>query len=651
MLLHSRKKVLQFVDARVERDWRSAKLECSGVFPRLPKPEDAPERLRQALRRDVENILAGHWKAFGHLDLQVDDPPKWQKDYLVGKDLATTQVAFKLDHRQLPHGADSKLIWELSRWYQPVRLAMAAYLLGDERASRKCVEWLEDWAKHNLPYRGWNWTSALEVGIRLIQFTWIDALLTSRRRQRGEVRISNPENHHGFVAPGATEERLSALRYAILPAHVGFAWRYKSFGSSANNHLMGELAGLILATVRWPALANWGAPLSELRRRWEDEVLAQFAEDGGNKEQALNYQLFSWEFCWQAQAALEGANEKVSSTVKQRLESAARFFWEVQARREPWDYGDSDNAFVTPLFTNEQTLIAEWRDWISQRGDSRSLEYWLGCSPFISPALGKGRPAHVASAEPWWIYRNSGIAICESGYWWLRWDLSPLGYLRTAAHGHLDALHVSIWRDGVAMVVDPGTGAYYADKQLRSWLASRAAHNAPCPLSADTPKRLGPFLWDNHHSQPEYAVAQQGITARLRLGHHLLERTLRLVKESDAWEVDDLCLPNNGDRARQPAGFSVRWQFPPGATVKARGSRNFIVRRNDIEIVIQVSADWSDVTLVETAADREKFEPENLLAGTVSPAFRKTIFAPYLLLKAEPRDGKARLYRTTFSAR
>jgi hypothetical protein len=26
---------------------------------------------------------AGRWKAFGHLELRVDDPPHWQTDYLV----------------------------------------------------------------------------------------------------------------------------------------------------------------------------------------------------------------------------------------------------------------------------------------------------------------------------------------------------------------------------------------------------------------------------------------------------------------------------------------------------------------------------------------------------------------------------------------
>src|SRR4051794_35366682 len=66
------------------RTWESPRvaLEGIGAFPRLPSAEDAPPELREALSRDAQKILAGNWKAFGHLDLQIDDPPKWHHDYL-----------------------------------------------------------------------------------------------------------------------------------------------------------------------------------------------------------------------------------------------------------------------------------------------------------------------------------------------------------------------------------------------------------------------------------------------------------------------------------------------------------------------------------------------------------------------------------------
>jgi hypothetical protein len=77
-----------------------------------------------------------------------------------------------------------------------------------------------------------------------------------------------------------------------------------------------------------------------------------------------------------------------------------------------------------------------------------------------------------ASAASWHRYPESGMVIWQEGDWFLRWDLSPLGYLSTASHGHCDALHLSLWYRGQAVIIDPGTGAYYTDKRLRDYLAS-----------------------------------------------------------------------------------------------------------------------------------------------------------------------------------
>jgi len=250
-------------------------------------------------------------------------------------DVRSAEVAFRLNHRALPAGADVKLVWELSRWYALARLAMGAFVNGDLSAARKCVEWLSDWVEHNPPYRGWNWTSALEVGVRLIQFTWIDRLLGAACAEDAPI-VAAP--HAGAVAGAVADaetrafvrRRLPELRRAILPAHVHYAWRHRSFGSSANNHLLGELAGVIIAQTRWPQLAEMGAPLAALDSAWQYEVLAQFAPDGGNREQALNYQLFSWELCWQARAAFAAAGVRVAAEVDARLARAAEFLIHVQ---------------------------------------------------------------------------------------------------------------------------------------------------------------------------------------------------------------------------------------------------------------------------------------------------------------------------------
>ena len=616
---------------------------AEGRFPTLPTPGAAPAALREALARDTQSILAGHWRAFGHLDIKVDDPPRWHRDYLAKKDLATDLPAFQLDHRSLPGGADIKLIWELSRWYALVRLAMAAYVLGDERAAAKCVAWLADWVDRNRPYRGWNWTSALESGLRLVQFTWIDALLEGYLRSAGGS-LPRADRSDG----SALSVELGRVRDEVLPAHARFAWRYRSVGSSANNHLIGELAGLILAVARWPELERWASSLERLQALWEREVLAQFASDGGNAEQALHYHRFSFEFCWQARAALLSSGRKISDAVEGRLGRAARFFWEAQARREPWDYGDSDNALVTPFFLSETTANAEVRDWLRRASTETAVEFWLGDPPVLAPALGLGPPAYTREVAGWWVYPDTGIALCESGYWWLRWDLSPLGYLKTAAHGHLDALHLSIWYQGVALVIDPGTGSYYADTALREWLASRESHNGPCPASGRFPHRLGPFLWSAPHAVPRVSAVDGAGVGRIQLPGCAVTRRVTWEEDRRRCTVSDCCRVGGGKEMTVP--FTVHWQFAPGAIIKRRGARCFVVNRGGVDLEVEAGPEWAEATVVETESEREKLGTEHPLAGVVSPAFRCTTFAPYLRLQAGRRNDKPCLFRTTFLA-
>src|SRR5436190_11732847 len=99
MALHAGKKIRQRQDASRSFDPAGINLSEARPFFRLPKAEDAPPALREALRQDVERIISGRWLAFTHLELRVDDPPRWHKDYLAGVDLETNESAFQLNHR------------------------------------------------------------------------------------------------------------------------------------------------------------------------------------------------------------------------------------------------------------------------------------------------------------------------------------------------------------------------------------------------------------------------------------------------------------------------------------------------------------------------------------------------------------------------
>lgn len=631
----------QRADARRVPDFRvhAAGPVRAGAWPVLPARETVPEEVVEALRGEVGDILSGRWRAFGHLVMYVDDPPRWFTDYAARRDVTTARSGFRANHRELPSGCDIKPVWELSRWHALVRLAQSAWLTDDEGAATKLVDWLDDWRRQNPAYIGWNWTSALEVGIRLLNLAWMDALLGATSPDL--VRFDR----------GAWER----LRERLLAPHVWYVARHCSFGSSANNHLLGEIAGVVAASTRWPGLERWGGSVAEWHTLWEREVLAQFAADGGNREQALNYQVFSWELCWHTRNALVAAGREISVGVEERLRRAADFYVAVQSPSEPWDYGDSDSATAVPLHARDAKAGQEWLEWMADPAGSPALRWWMGepPAPVDPPAWERPKPN-----EEWMVFAESGQAVCWSGSWLARWDLSPLGYLSTAAHGHLDALHVSLWLGGVAVVIDPGTGAYYGDTRLRAWLASWRAHNGPHVAGVDFPHRLGPFLWGEPHGRPVWRVVDAvTVRAEMTLPHGVAVRVVRRVREGglDGWEIEDSFLgtgAGGGDAAakggRRPRTFEVNWQFAPGTQLEPVPDepRVYRGRRRGARFRVELGKAWTRLSVVSATPVYGRLPVVGDLVGVCSPAFREIDAGPVLMLNG-PVAGEGP-YRTRF---
>lgn len=500
-------------------------------FPALPWRERVPPELRKQLALDAERLVRGEWDLFGWKSVEVGAPPCWHRDATLGVVIDPAIPGVRLDHRHLPHGADARAIWEINRWAEMTRMAMHSALNGDVHAIRVAQLWLEDWCDRNAPGQGINWTSALEAGLRLMNFCWFDALV------RG---CNDPE----------LARRQDELTARIVPAHAWWVWRRRSFGSSANNHLIGELAALVMASRRWPALqAKVGTP-EQLWKPLRKELLRQFARDGGNHEQAIHYHLFAWEMIWHAGKAADGLKDEAL----ERLRLAAQFFVNVAEAPEGWDYGDSDDAQVLPLALKRKNAVAELRGWLLSKPDGAVLRYWLGEPP-------KGVKPPVRNT--WHTHRESGLAVWRDARWTVRADASPLGFGSMAAHGHLDALHVSLWVEQHPLLIDPGTGAYYSDPALRAELAAWEAHNGPVPVTGrSTPQRMGAFLWAKHHAPPGLDVHDDICVIRLNVEGLELHRAVCAAQGHV-----EIC-----DEVGNCGPHVVTWQLAPGWLVQKQGS-------------------------------------------------------------------------------
>jgi hypothetical protein len=482
-----------------------------------------------------------------------------------------------LNHRKL-EGADIKVVWDLNRWTQIVRIAQASYLTGESRYREIVLKWLESWVKANRPFRGWNWTSSLEAAIRLLNFVWLDALLR--------------------------EEMDPDLRDAIVVPHFHYIWRHRSFGSSANNHWLGELAGLIVARCRWQ-IRDRGVPsLEKLKALFEREVLMQFDTDGGNKEQAFHYHLFSFDFIMHVYFSVTNGGLSFSQEFVDRVRSAASFLVQMQSPDGRWDYGDSDDAVVVPFGREISTSSIVWTDWINPETAADDVSAWLGHCPFSVPKKRDG----------WRLFSQSGYGVYRDDQWFVRVDGSPLGYLSIAAHGHLDAMHMSVWFRSRALIVDPGTGSYYFDPEIRRQLAEASAHNGPTVEGDDLSKRRGIFMWGRHHARPAIGLGNDE-DLMVELSDHNVKRGRRIQRTQHGWIVEDKVT------TAVPVPFAVKWTFAPGVEVAQEDRRSFRICSDEAVLWLRVDQVWESVILESTT--------------NVSPSFRVLASGPAIILIGE----------------
>ena len=109
-----------------------------------------------ALRQSADEIISGQFRAFGGPPVPIQlVPPSPQTHWT---HLESVQ----------PSTFDIKLVWEPARFGWAFTLGRAWLVTGDEAYPAAFWRYFETFQAENPPFLGENWTSAQEVGLRLI---------------------------------------------------------------------------------------------------------------------------------------------------------------------------------------------------------------------------------------------------------------------------------------------------------------------------------------------------------------------------------------------------------------------------------------------------------------------------------------------------
>jgi hypothetical protein len=451
-----------------------------------------------ALVAAADRILAGRYSFFDLTDCDLGDPPQWNRDPLTHR-VAGTRRASSIDYRDERVVGNIKYLWEANRHLHVATLAQASALTGDPRYAEAIRTQIDSWIEQCPTGRGPNWCSSLELGIRLINWSIAWQLIGGSR-----ARLFTDADGEAF------RERWLKSIFEQARMIVGNLSRF----SSANNHLIGEAAGVYIAASTWPLwqpMRSWG---ERCRSILEEECHKQNAPDGGNREQAFGYQTFVLDFLLLAGLAARARGEDFSPVYWRRLEVMVDFLASMTsvAGQLPM-VGDADDGFVVrlapePGFSPHGSLIAtgavlfDRPDLAVKAGaaDSKTVTL-LGVGAVRSLARLKQRGR--AGFRPRMQFSESGYYLMGAGFETpdevrLLVDAGPLGYLSIAAHGHADALSFVLNIGDREILVDPGTYAYHTDPAWRRYFRSTLAHNTVGIDDQDQSVQAGNFMWTDH---------------------------------------------------------------------------------------------------------------------------------------------------------
>ena len=507
-----------------------------GRFTSVLPPELAarvPETARAAIVADAERLLKGEWEMLGAVRTDMVQPD-WFWDPVTGHRSSPEAYAFSLNQRDEEAVGNIKQVWEVNRLQHLTLLATAWFLTGEEAYAQRVADQLRSWLRENPFLSGVNWTSGIELGVRLINLAWIRRLLDSWPGV--------------FALFEGSETTVRQIRW-----HQEYLAAFESRGSSANNHVIAEAAGQLAASCAFP----W-FPESERWRREAASLLARSLaantfSSGINRELASDYHGFVFELGVLAAAEAAAAGTPVPDDTWRLLCSMADAMAAlVDCLGQPPRQGDSDEGRVVlldaPAHNRWPALLAlgdgvfgrlGWWPAVPRDAGSVLLRSLAGDVEEVS-----GRPAARPDRFP-----DAGISIlrtaaADSPELWCRCDGGPHGFLSIAAHAHADALSVEVRYGGVDVLADPGTYCYHGEPAWRSYFQSTIGHNTVEVGGRWQSVRGGAFLWLRHAAGRELAVADDGEVASWTGEHDgyrpaVHRRSVRLDRAARVVEITD----------------------------------------------------------------------------------------------------------------
>jgi hypothetical protein len=397
----------------------------------------------------------------------------WHADFKTGHRWPPRRYYADVRHAPYPGGADIKIPWELSRCQHFAWLGQAYWYSGDETYAQEFVAQVLDWIAQNPPRLGVNWTCAMDVAIRAVNWLW---------------------GYYFFEESPALTDAFHLAFFKSLLVHGRHIMQNLEWTETlTSNHYLSDIVGLVYLGVLLPEFKEAQRWREFGLRELEYELFKQVYPDGVDFEASTHYHRLVAELFVSATLLAQLNGHTFSPVYLERLERMLEFV--LHAAKPDGtapSIGDNDNGRLHRLkawaepereWSDHRYLLAigavlfQRQDFARAAGDQWEEAAWMfgeqALSAWRDAAPAKGAPREPASRA----FPNAGLYILRAQDGYMIVDAGPNGQNGNGGHAHNDLLSFELHASGQSWLIDPGTYVYTADFEARNLFRSTAFHN------------------------------------------------------------------------------------------------------------------------------------------------------------------------------
>ena len=520
----------------------------------------------------ADSILSGKLCLYGKKQFGVGKSINWHTDYL--SEFTWPADTFALDILyKYPVGTDIKNPWEVSRAHHLVTVGMTYQATKNETYAAYIVETITDWIEKNPFYLGVNWKVAMEVGIRASNWLLAYDLIS------GSAAVT-PE--------------FTALFLGSMAEHARYIMENLEYFGVRSNHYLSDLIGLLWIGTLCPSLSGAQHWQTFAHKELEVEILHQFHEDGIHFEASTSYQRLVLELIGYTTLLLKKYDLTLSQAAATRLQAG---FEALSALTGPDgkipQIGDNDSG--------RMFIFANYHDWAAL-----DMTYMRDLGHLLFPEI----PAAGTSEFSWCIkekrasplpknqsFPQGGITVVNHKEWHLVIAQAPIGQDGNGGHNHDDSSSFELCYGSTRIIVDPGTGCYTSNPEVRNRFRSADLHNAPTITGQvhALPSLL--FVGDQFSTSSTSSKEENTWELSLVAEKYTCSRTINL-KDSGIFITDSRVTPETG-------ALQTFLTFPPDLHVK-KEKAGFALGN---ALILQIQAGEAELIASEYSPSYALIEP------------------------------------------